>query len=209
MRKNDRLVQSYKEYCFAEGNQHISSEYAIIKIQELVDKFQISSILELGLGIGSICGSLLDNNKEIKYFGTESNEFCKHALAINLGAHYERLKVFSKLEDVPRIIKFDLVIIDGKDKHLNQISEFLSEKAIIAIEGDRMPQQTLLMNLFPNHKLLHSVSIRKNEKYSPFPESHWQGGLKVIFVEPSLGDKFWWLREKIKTRVKYQFRKWL
>ncbi|SFN33240.1 methyltransferase [Salegentibacter flavus] len=205
MSREQLVLDAYKNFCTAEGNQHIASEYAILKLQEIIDSFNIENVLEVGLGIGAIAGSLLSANAQLEYAGTEHNEFCLNALESNLEEKYEKLKVHSKLSEVPPR-KFDLIIIDGKDPDLAKIQQLVNRHGIIAIEGDRIPQQELLRKYFPGHKYVHSISNKKNAAYSPFPQGHWQGGLKIIFVNPNLHQSIWWLREKIFTKLKYLYR---
>lgn len=101
-------------------------------------------------------------------------------------------------------MKFDLIIIDGKDPYLKEIKNLISENGIIAIEGDRMAQQEIVKKLFPKYRNVHAISLRKNRIISPFPSEEWQGGLKVIFVNPTPVQYVWWIKEKFKTRLKYQ-----
>jgi hypothetical protein len=204
MKKDFKLKEIYKKFCDAEGNQHIASEYAIRKLQKIIKRNEVGNVLELGLGIGSIAGSLLKLNVGLNYYGTEANAFCRKALIKNLGNEYSRLNLFSQLSDIPRNIKFDLVIIDGKDDGMNLIPEFVSDNAIIAVEGDRIWQQNKILELFPKNKYAHCISIRKNEIFSPFPTEAWQGGLKIIWIKPSINNNLWWLLESIKTKIKYQ-----
>ncbi|MBZ9729756.1 hypothetical protein LB467_08640 [Salegentibacter sp. JZCK2] len=206
MNKQEQILSEYKEFCNAEGNQHIASEYAILKLQEIIEKFGTENVLEVGLGIGAIAGSLLSTNSYLEYSGTEHNKFCLDALKTNLGADYRKLGVFSKLVKVPQR-KFDLIIIDGKDPDLEKIQQLVMDRGIIVIEGDRIPQQELLRKYFPGHKYVHSISNKKNASYSPFPLGHWQGGLKIIFVNPDSKQLLWWGKEKMKTKLKYHFRK--
>ena len=208
MSKNKRQANLYQSFCQAEGNQHIASEYAIGKINGLVEKFRIIRILEVGLGIGSISGIVLAMNRnkpELGYNGTEANDFCINALPDNLKEDYNRLRIYSNLTEIPSFKKFDLIIIDGKDQNLHAIKELISRNGILAIEGDRMPQQEILRGIFPKHQYVHSISLSKNKSYSPFPATHWQGGGKDIFVNPTVFQKLWWLKEKISTKLKYLF----
>ena len=204
--KSREIKKIYIGYCKAEGSQHIASEYAIIKIQELIENFQVKRIMEIGLGIGSIAGSLLNVNPNLKYLGTEANNFCLMALTRNLKDVYPRLNIFSALKEVPKSDIFDIIVIDGKDPMLELISGFIAQNGIIVIEGDRLPQQKEILKFFPRHLFVHSISDRKNKKISPFSPNHWQGGLKIIFVNPDLKQKVWWLKEKLKTRIKYFYR---
>ncbi len=208
MKRNKQRSTLYQAFCEAEGNQHIASEYAIGKIIGLVEKFRVKRILEVGLGIGSISGILLAVNRkkpDLDYTGTEANDFCLEALPKNLKEDDNRLQIYSDLTKIPADKKFDLIIIDGKDHNLQAIKDLISENGILAIEGDRMPQQDSLQELFPQHKYVHCISLKKNKEYSPFSTENWQGGIKVIFVYPTLKQNLWWLKEKYFTKIKYQY----
>ena len=203
-----RHEQLYYSFCEANGNKHIASEYAIEKINGLVDSFRVKSILEVGLGIGSISGIILALNRNISdlnYAGTEANDFCLNALDENLNEDYRQLRIYSDLTEIPANIEFDLIIIDGKDQNLRAIKDLISENGTIAIEGDRMMQQGLLQKLFPDHKYVHSISLSKNKEYSPFPAENWQGGVKIIFINPTVKQSLWWFKEKCFTKIKYQY----
>lgn len=178
---SDRLTEVYKFFSTANGNQHIASEFAVLKLQQLIHRFKIKSVLEVGLGIGAVAGSLLAVNKVIKYSGTENNQFCLDSLKSNLNGSYEKLEIFSELSKIPPR-KFDLIIIDGKDSGLSKIQQWINTRSIIVIEGDRLPQQELLVKYFPRHMYVHSISSKKNKNYSPFSSSHWQGGLKIYLL---------------------------
>jgi hypothetical protein len=54
MRRIEQRSNLYLSFCDADGNRHIASEYAIEKINGLVEEFRVKRILEVGLGIGSI-----------------------------------------------------------------------------------------------------------------------------------------------------------
>ncbi len=208
MKKNEQQFTLYQSFCEAEGNQHIASEYAIGKINGVVKKFRVKKILEVGLGIGSISGIVLALNRnklDLEYTGTEAIDFCLKALPENLKEDYSRLKIYSDLSEIPSDKKFDLIIIDGKDHNVQSVKDLISENGIIGIEGDRMPQQDLLQELFPVHKYVHCISREKNKSYSPFPSTHWQGGLKVIFIKPTGFQKLWWFTEKYFTKIKYKY----
>jgi hypothetical protein len=210
MKRSEQQSNLYRSFCESEGSQHIASEYAIDKINGLAKKFRVKRILEIGLGIGSISGIVLALNRnkpDFDYIGTEANDFCLGALPENLKEDYSRLKIYSDLSDIPSDKKFDLIIIDGKDQNLQAIKGLISVNGILAIEGDRMPQQDSLQELFSDHKYVHCISSLKNNSYSPFQATHWQGGLKIIFINPTSSQKLWWVREKISTKLKYWFRK--
>ena len=205
MNRRSKIARIYKKFCEAEGNQHIASEFAILKLDELVRKNNVKRILEIGLGIGSIAGCLLQSDKSLEYYGTESNSFCRKALRENLGNDYNKLKILDNLLEIPNNLNFDLIIIDGKDQDLRFIPEFLSESGIIAIEGDRSYQEKLMLNSLSRSLSVHCISLKKNRYNSPFSASNWQGGIKVIFSNPSFGNYGWWVLEKVKSKIKYQY----
>ena len=68
-----------------------------------------------------------------------------------------------------------------------------------------MPQQDSLQELFPQHKYVHCISLIKNKEYSPFSTENWQGGLKIIFINPTIKQAFWTFKEKCFTKIKYQY----
>ena len=80
MGKDKNAIAAYAYFSTLDGNQHIASEYALRMINRIIGAFGIKSVLELGLGIGSISYSVLDfsskKNLGIDYTGTESNTFC-------------------------------------------------------------------------------------------------------------------------------------
>lgn len=208
MSKKAGIKNAYKEFCLAEGNQHIASEYAIEKINGLVQKFRVKRILEVGLGIGSISGIVLALNRnrlDLEYAGTEANDFCLKVLPKNLKGDYNRLRIFSNLTLIDSNKTFDLIIVDGNDQRLHHIKKLISKNGVLAIEGERLPQQDLLKELFPDHKYVHCISLKKNKDYSPYSSENWQGGIKVIFVNPTLNQSLWWFKEKCLTKLKYQY----
>lgn len=208
MMDKQRLLKTYRKFEHADGNQHIASEFAVLKLSELISNFDLKRVLEVGLGIGSISGTILEFHKEgIQcYSGTEENSFCLEALVNNLGDQYAKLNIYSEIGEITGENEFDLVIIDGKDDSLKEVKKLLSENGIIAIEGDRLSQQEILKEVFPAHKYVHSISKKKNSISSPFASSHWQGGIKIIFSNPSSKQKQWWMKEKIFTKLKYFYR---
>lgn len=112
MERRSKLLRLYQYFCSAEGSQNIASEYAIQKLQDLVTKLEVKNVLEVGLGIGSIAGTLLKLNKKLSYSGTETNDLCLKALPKNLSKNYERLVIYPDLLTVPDNILFKLIIVD-------------------------------------------------------------------------------------------------
>lgn len=204
------VKENYKKFCYLEGNNYIASEFALLQILRIIKKFQIRSILEIGLGIGSISDTVLKMQRNgdctLRYVGTEANEYCKSVLKNNV-EDYNCIEVHENLANLKSGGKFDLIIIDGQDATLSQIASFCSERAIIFIEGDRSPQTELMFSLFPQGKYVHVISLKKNKIYSPGNPAFFVGGGRIIFTNPSFMMKLFWLKEKIGTLGKRQIRK--
>ena len=201
----------YKRYCKAEGSQHIASEFALLHILKLIKKYNFQNILEVGVGIGTISGSILKyaklTDKNISCTCTEANKFCLSQLPLNLGNYYSDLKVYKNVNELPSNSRFDLIIIDGAEEHLKSIQEKVMTNALILVEGDRKSQVKEVITFFPKSKFVQFLSIKRNEEYSASRTGDFRGGLKVIFTNPSVSQLLFWLQMKIETKVKYLIRR--
>jgi hypothetical protein len=201
--------ENFHKFCKYEGCDHIASEYALFTLLKLCKRHKVTSVLEIGLGIGCIVDTIqkyyAQSGNQIFYSGTENNNFCLKALRENVN-DIDSVKIYETIMDVPNDHKYDLLIIDGGDKNLEYVNKLINDKGIIYIEGFRGSQIEAIKNVFP--KILHTeiISIKKNKKYSPFIQSHWMGGGQLLFINPTLGQRFHWLEEKLKTKLKYKIR---
>jgi len=193
----------YKVFSKAEGNQHIASLFAIKKVLDIIELNQPKNILEIGLGIGGFCYSIVEyldkDKKAYNYYGTEKNEFCLSQLPINMGVKYKKLHILKDISEVDKNKKYDLVIIDGSDDSLDDIKHVIAEHGVIFIEGDRSIQVETIRRLFPNHVFTQTVSNYKDPEYGPFDSSAWSGGGKLIYVNPTSKQKNNYYFEKLKT----------
>ena len=205
--KNTALAY-YTKFCSADGNQHIAGVYGLEVILKLVHKNKPKNILEVGLGIGAIVYSILkySNEKNLKntYFGTESNDFCLEQLPLNLGENYSKLNLYKSLNEVPKDIKFDFIIIDGSDDQTNTVKNIISENGVIFIEGYRMSQVKTIQNVFPKSLHVSLISSYKNPDFGPFDKNIWSGGGQLIYVNPTLSQKIDFLAKRISTSFKYK-----
>lgn len=203
-------IETYKYFSKLEGNQHIASEFALKKIIDIIKNYKIKSVLELGLGIGSISFCIIEFskefNKQLEYTGTESNEFCLEVLPKYLKENFDTIQIFNGLNQVPNNKKFDLVIIDGKDENLIEVKKIIPDRGIIVIEGDRIPQLELIRSSFPNSLYTRLISNYKSPKYGPFSSNEWCGGLQLIFVNPNYRQKLNFIYYKIITSMRYRLR---
>lgn len=197
--------ENYRKFCSYEGSDYIASEFALETILNIVEKFHVKSILELGLGIGAMSDTILKYSdqakREIQYYGTENNEFCLDALKKNVES-YDRIDLFSELKEV-NDQRFDLIIVDGQDESLKNIEDFTKVNTIFYVEGDRSDQTKELKRIFPKSKHVNVITLRKNPVYAHGGNStnNYIGGGQVIFRK-AIGKKlYYFLKEKIQTFV--------
>ncbi|GAA4316368.1 hypothetical protein GCM10023115_25430 [Pontixanthobacter gangjinensis] len=210
MSNTEFTKQQYQKFSQAEGSQYIVSEYALNQILKLVQKFKPVNILELGVGIGTISDSILKryNSKyQPNVYGIENNSFCLSKIPENLGEDYRKLKLFNSIQGLPENIKFDFLIIDGKDNDLELLKDKIRDKAIIVVEGDRKDQTDIFKSLFPSSKFVHSITSKRNSVYSNRPKDHFQGGIKLLFRDPDLKQNFKWLKLKFSSKINFQLRR--
>lgn len=199
-------ISKYIEYSKYEGSQHIAKEHSIYRVLECIKKNKCESILEVGLGIGTIYSSVYNYNQKLKYTGTENNDFCLKSLKENLKESYNHLVVFPNIESIPKNKKFDIVIIDGKDDTLNTVKKHLNKDSIILIEGDRSDQEKSIVKMFPSCKNVHIITLKKNNPEGYYKKNDYQGGVKIIFIKPNAKQLAYWIKNKVLTNLKYKVR---
>ncbi len=203
MKNKDLAVQNYKRFCEIDGNEYIASEFALETILKIIKKFKVNTVLELGLGIGSIADTVLkqakNENKKISYVGTEKNEFCLNALKSNV-IDYNQIELYAELNQIKNK-KFELIIIDGYDDTLKETVNFCEKNAIIVIEGDRKGQTEAILQIFPNSKYVNVITLNKNNPYAHgySPLTHYIGGGQLIFINPTFKMKLFWFQQKVAT----------
>jgi hypothetical protein len=213
MNNKELAVQNYKIFCSHEGSQYIASEFALEIILNLIQKFNVKSILELGLGIGSISDTVLQyadsNSHEINYVGTEKNDFCLAALPKNV-TNFNRIGLYAELSEIANQ-SFDLIIIDGSDAALHDIVAYCKPHTIIFIEGDRLGQTQTILELFPNHKYVDIITLSRHKPYAHIDKKQvnaYVGGGKLIFINPTFAMNLYWFQQKIATFIKRKRRKY-
>lgn len=198
--------KKYLEFSSFEGSQHIATEHAIYRILENIKINNSKNILEIGLGIGTIFGSVYYLNKSINYSGTEDNTFCLNSLKENLKESYKDLNVFNSITSINNK-KFDLIIIDGKDESIDILPSLTENNCVLIIEGDRKEQEFKLKTLYPKSKYVHIISLSKNNSNGVFENDNYQGGVKVFFTNPTLKQLFYYYKHRWLTFLKYKIRK--
>ncbi len=203
-------VDNYKRFSFIEGNEYIATENALKIILRLVSDFKVRSVLEVGLGIGSISDTIFKyaeaNKSEMYYTGTEANEFCLEALKSNV-ERYDKIHLFESLAQVSQDRKYDLIIVDGSDESLKSIAAFTKPDTVIFVEGWRGSQVSQLKEIFPDCVHVEIISSYRNPSYGPFPSDKWSGGGQLIFTSPTLYRKAYWFKERVATFLKRRLRK--
>jgi len=149
----------FKKFAKLDGSQHIASEHALKGVENIVERFSVKSVFELGTGIGTIPYLVKSINKEIKYVGIEENEFCVKALYRNLEEFINNnFEIFNSTIAFNNNLKFDLIIIDGKSSSLNFIQNIVHKSSIVFIEGDRSGQVQELKMMFPNSLIFRVIT---------------------------------------------------
>ena len=212
MQPEQLAKKNYYRFCKLEGSEYIATGFALLQILKIIKIFKIDKVLEIGLGIGSISDTVLKmakNSKlEIRYVGTEANEFCNNALKNNV-EDYAKLEQYEDLAEISPESKFDLIIIDGQDNSLQEIASRCKSRSIIFIEGDRSPQTKLILSLFPKARHVNVISLKKHQTYSHGNIKFFVGGGQLIFTNPNFKMKIYWFKEKTATYIKRYLRKFL
>jgi hypothetical protein len=212
MEQDDIALKNYKRFCSLEGSDYIASEFALATILRLIKEFNVSNILELGLGIGSVSDTILKfskiSNQPVKYVGTEKNEFCLKVLPQNV-EDYNKIQICSDLNQINKK-DFDFIIIDGSDDSLKEIKRYCSTNAILFIEGGRESQTKTILDVFPKCLYVNVITLKKNPFYAHENRSinSYIGGGQLIFANPTFNMKLFWAKEKVLTFVKIKIRKW-
>jgi spore coat polysaccharide biosynthesis predicted glycosyltransferase SpsG len=211
MKEKKFAIANYKRFCAFEGSEYIASEFALEIVLKLIKKYNVKHVLEMGLGIGFMADTILqfarENGLDIKYTGTEANEFCLAALKNNV-VDYDKIDLQSALKSI-KDQKFDLIIIDGYDESLAQIKKYCHDETIIFIEGDRKTQTENILEIFPNAKHVNVITLEKRKEYAhgAIATTHYVGGGQLIFVDPGMAMKLHWFKEKVATYIKRKRRK--
>jgi spore coat polysaccharide biosynthesis predicted glycosyltransferase SpsG len=205
MKHRDLAVLNYKRFCGLEGSEYIASEFALETILRVIKIFKVHTILELGLGIGSISDTVLQYSKKashtIGYVGTEKNDFCLNALKSNV-LDFDKIELYAQLDQIKNK-KFDLIIIDGYDDTLKEVIAFCKKSTIIFIEGDRKSQTKTIRQIFPKNKYVNVITLNKNKTYSHSGgyTNHYVGGGQLIFMNPTFRMKLFWFQQKVATFI--------
>jgi hypothetical protein len=211
MNYKDVSSQTYKKFSFLEGNDYIAGDYALEVILKLIKDFKIKSILELGLGIGSISDAVLNyakyNGLDIKYVGTESNTFCLNALKSNVD-EYKSIELYRDLIEISEDKRFDLIIIDGSDDGIKQLANSANKHGVVFIEGGRASQIKVIKDTYNNALIAEVISARKPPNYGPARQK-WTGGGSLIFIDSNNYQRCYWFAEKTKTYIKRRLRRFI
>lgn len=203
-------IDNYKRFSFIEGNEYIATENGLKTILRLVSDFNVRSVLEVGLGIGSISDTIFKyaqaRKTEIFYTGTEANAYCLEALKKNV-ERYDQIHLFESLDQVSQDRKYDLIIVDGSDDSFKSIAAFIKPDTVIFVEGWRGSQVSQIREIFPDSVHVEIISPDKNPAYGPFPAESWGGGGQLIFTSPTFFRKMYWFKERVATFFKRRLRK--
>ena len=171
---------------------YIASFFFLQELTNLIQAKRPRRILEVGVGMGTIPYSVRQFKDTFEYVGTEMLGLCIDRLKIN--APFVHL--FKDVSEVGG--KFDLIIVDGRDKDTNKLPSMLNKKGLILVENDRRGQVEIIQN----------STSRKYVNYRKRPFSlHKAAGYTVFIFEPGLRDHvsfvIGWTAYKIKTHTAF------
>ncbi len=199
--------ESFTVFCKKEGNEFIASVFAIEKLLEQVQKSKPKTIIELGVGIGTlpfaVNAFLGENASKVTYYGTEANDFCRNQIPLNLNHLSINFQLLHSFEEINANVRAELIIIDGKFDKMELLKKYASENAVFFIEGDRTTQVQEIIQAFPKAMAVRCISNFKNPEGSPFPTGYWVGGCTLVYSNPTFGQRVEWLQNKIQSKIKY------
>lgn len=153
----------------------IASFFFLQELANLLQAKRPRRILEVGVGMGTIPYSVRQFKDKFEYVGTETLDLCIDRLKIN--APFVRL--FKDVSEVSG--KFDLIIVDGRDKNTNNLPSMLNEKGLILVENDRRGQVEIIKN----------STNREHVNYRKRPFSFYkQAGYTAMYFEPGMKEYF-------------------
>lgn len=199
--------ESFTVFCEKDGNEYIASVFAIEKLLEQIKKSNPKTIIELGVGIGTlpyaVNAFLGEKAKEVTYYGTEDNEFCRTQIDLNLPQIALTFQLFRSFNEINSNVEADLIIIDGKFDNMALLKKYASRHAVFFIEGDRNAQVLQITQAFPNAMAVRCISNFRNREGTPFQVGFWVGGCTLVYSNPTLGQRLEWLQNKIQSKIKY------
>ncbi len=206
----------FKTFAHKEGNEYIATAPALIGVGNLIKKNASKSVLEVGIGIGTIpyfVSKLLKQDTisadAITYYGTEDHAYCieqfqKNMVDLSPKLHFTHIV---NLSEIPAGITFDFVVIDGGDLALQSIKEHVHSRTVIMVEGDRKNQRNVLMQMFGDNVSAYGVVSNKTApSYNPKGKGKKEGGYTVFLLNATTSEKiFCYCQNKI-TALKERFR---
>lgn len=197
----------YEKFLTAKGNQYIAGMYAIQRVIQLIDTYDIKRVLEVGGGIGTFSYVVTkyaeERKKHIKYDLTEADEFCVSQIKKNFSEDINKITIYNAIEDVNHNEKYDLIIIDGQDESMAKVKNMATSRAIIFIEGARESTLHKMDSLFPDSIRVESISLYKPKK-GPHDPNLWSTGGGLIFTNPTFSQKIDAYTEKVYTSLKFR-----
>lgn len=199
---------AYDKFLVKEGNEHIASEFALYGLLKAIHSKKPKSVLEIGLGIGSICYTVLYAQEEgliqkLNYVGTENNEYCLRQLAINLQDIKEPYTICHHLQELENM-RFDFIIVDGADPGFTALHKLINNQTTIFIEGLRDEQIQVIKRLLTGMPYIYSKTICYNRNYQfRSINKSFLGGYTLFILHPTYLDQLKLLYMKIVNKVNF------
>ena len=146
----------HRRFASRPGAEHIATRRALACLSAVARLHEPETVLEFGMGIGTITYLLLSTLPKLNVIGLETNPFCLTQLDRNIPDELKpRLRVVTERNatlDGP----FDLVVIDGRLPAADNWS-FLRQGTIFFIEGNRAGQCATLIRIANSKNLVFDL----------------------------------------------------
>ena len=146
----------HRRFASRPGAEHIATRRALACLSAVVRLHEPTTVLEFGMGIGTITYLLLSTLPRLNLIGLEANPFCLAQLDRNIPDELKpRLRIVTE-RNATLDGRFDLVVIDGRLPATDNWS-FLRQGTIVFVEGNRAGQCETLSQIASSKNLVFDL----------------------------------------------------
>jgi hypothetical protein len=203
----------HKHFSKLPGSEHIATKSAVYGLTKWLIRERPAIVLEIGAGIGTLTFAAIKTLSQVHVDKTyrlvclEDNDFCLKELRNNLRCCEGRYSVVADMEQASKDIKeFDFVITDGRSQTDRTLFSRLAASAVVFVEGDRSLQMETLKLSLNSRKWIHA-DIRTLRRTGEVGKMRWDGGYRVVKLEPSSIDRLVFSFLNLRTSFVYRIRR--
>ena len=121
------------------GSGRIASQVSLYHLSRLISLRKPKVVLEVGSGIGTVSQLVLAHPAKVQaLLSIEQEPFCRASLSKNLTVQeWQKWVLFHSLSELPKNLRFDLIIFDG-NQYDPSIFQFMGAETAIFVEGKRL-----------------------------------------------------------------------